>query len=145
MRTPRSGGWVNASRDPNLKHIRADVTVPKECPLFVEIKKREMWSVDTLPNLGDSPEAWVPVQWYKEALPKAQDAGKNMCLVFAKNRMKPLAMLSTEDLKAVCGRTNGYKMSFKLKLADMVLHVVPFEAFLEKFREHQLSLKAEAR
>ena len=100
-RTPRSGGWAKASNDPELRKLRGDITLPGACPFMVETKKREGWSLDQVFRAGL--ETWEPYKWFVEGAAKAKHAEKLPVLVFSRNHVPDLVMISGEDAPALVG------------------------------------------
>lgn len=137
-RTARSGGWTQASSYGHLRGMRADLTVDHDCPIFVECKKRESWTLDTL--LKSGLKKWEPYLWYREALKKGQATEHPTVLVFSRNLLRGVdyIFLSFEDHYLLTGRNPTYERQI---LVEEGFVVTLFEPFIKAFVQHQLATR----
>lgn len=135
-RTPRSGGWGYASRDPSLRKLRADITVPDACRVFPEAKKRESWSLDQFMSVG--PKRWAPLLWYATAVPKAKAAGKIPVLFLAKNLFPDIVIVRRRDAATLLGAVPVPDAGEAVLWFDEFV-AIPLRSFLTRLVAHETS------
>jgi hypothetical protein len=139
-RTPNSGALIERS------DLRFSDRVRKVFPWYIEAKKREGWSLDGYFN-----PKWEIWTWYEDACAKARKdhtslfrgrAGRaSPVLVFARNFMQPLVLMSMVDYvdhlslgrSTVTGAPISRAFNFKMKLlhGGRVYVIVLFSDFLK--------------
>ena len=122
-RVPLSGGWANRAEFATCGDV---ITTLKDFPFTVECKAVEGWHVE---QLLTSPERCPIVDWWRQAVAQAQDAGKKPLLVFTRNFQPLFAVARTADGahgRGLSAMLDGERVEIAL-LSDLLAKLQPVE------------------